>query len=186
MSTPVAQFIWTKLRAEMSCPLVRSMHVEEAVLRRLHQHLAHLAVDVEVGEDDVLGGGEVPGLAGRRLIVPDIFAGVGPDRDDRAQVEIVAPPFRAIELVPGRAVADADIEQVELRIVGHRIPDRAAAAEPPPLAVPGLGRAAQMLALEAVRRVAGDGVEAPELVAVGRVIGGDVAAHADIRRRHCR
>ena len=52
-------------------------HIEEAVLRRLHQHLTRLAVDCQVGQDDVLGGRVVPALAGRRLIVPDVLASVG-------------------------------------------------------------------------------------------------------------
>ncbi len=38
-------------------------HVEEAVLRRLQQHLARAAADLEVGQDHVLGGGVVPGFA---------------------------------------------------------------------------------------------------------------------------
>ena len=112
--------------------------IEEAVLRRLHQHLARLAVDAQIGEHDVLSRGEVPRLARRRLVVPHVLAGVRLERDDRAQEQVVAAAGAAVLLIPRRAVAGADVEQVELRVVRHRIPDRAAAAELPPFAVPGL------------------------------------------------
>ena len=42
-------------------------------------------------------------------------------------------------VVPGRAVADADVEQVELGVVGDGVPDGAAAAGLPPLAVDQVG-----------------------------------------------
>ena len=52
-------------------------HVKEAVLGGLHQHGARVAVDLHVGEDDVLGGGVVPGVTRRGLVMPDILACVG-------------------------------------------------------------------------------------------------------------
>ena len=58
-------------------------HVKETILGRLHQHLPQAAVDLDISEHDVLGGSVVPGLARRGLEVPDIFAGVGTQRDDR-------------------------------------------------------------------------------------------------------
>ena len=155
-------------------------HVEEAVLRRLHQHLARLAVDRQIREHDVLRRGEVPGLARRRLVVPDVLAGVRLERDDRAQEQVVAAAGAAVLLVPRRAVAGADVEQVELRVVGHRVPDRAAAAELPPLAVPGLRGLLENRRFERLRRIAGHGVEAPQHLAGLRVVGGDVAAHAEL------
>ena len=153
-------------------------HVEEAVLRRLHEDLAHLAADRQLGEHDRLCGRVVPGVAGRRLVVPDVLAGVGAERDDRRQEQVVAAAGAPQVAVPGRAVADADVEQVEFRVVDDRVPDRAAAASRPPLAGPGLGGHPHRLVLEAVRRVAGHGVEAPGALAGLRVVGVDVAAHA--------
>ena len=50
---------------------------EEAVLRRLHQDFARYAFDLEIREDDGLGGGVVPGVARCRLVVPDQFASLG-------------------------------------------------------------------------------------------------------------
>ena len=137
-------------------------HVEEAVLRCLHDHLARRAADGEIGEDQVLRRGVVPGVAGRGLVVPDVFAGIRVERDDRGQVQVVAAARAAVLLVPRRAVADADVEQVELRVVGHRVPHRAAAADLPPLAArPGRRRPLQRGRFKGLRRIARHGVEAP-------------------------
>jgi hypothetical protein len=65
-------------------------HVEETVLRRLHQHLARFAFDRQVGKDDVLRRGVVPVLLRRRLVVPLQMAVVGIDREDRRQEQVVA------------------------------------------------------------------------------------------------
>src|SRR5205814_8653502 len=91
-------------------------HIKEAVLRGLHQHPAHPAADLEVREDDVLSGVEVPGVARCGLVVPDVFARPGLQCDDRADVEIVAAAGGAVGLVPGASIAHADIEQVELGV----------------------------------------------------------------------
>ena len=156
-------------------------HVEEAVLRRLHQHLALRASDLEIGEHDRLHRGVVPVLARRGLVVPGEAAGVGTDREDRRQVQVVAAAGAARDAAPGRAVAGADVEQVELRVVGHRVPRRSAAADLPPLAGPGLRGGLHLGVLERQRRIAGHGEEAPELRAGLRVVRGDVAAHAELR-----
>jgi hypothetical protein len=50
---PLAQFTVANAAAEIGRRSAVD-HVEEAVLRRLQQHLARLAVDREVGEHDVL------------------------------------------------------------------------------------------------------------------------------------
>src|SRR5690554_7957936 len=47
--------------------------IEEAVLRRLHQHLTHASVNLYVGQHDVLGGRIVPRLTRCGLEVPDVF-----------------------------------------------------------------------------------------------------------------
>ena len=136
----------------------------------------------------MLCGGVVPSLARRGLVVPDIFARIGADRDDARQVEIVAfaAPVgagAAIGAVPRGSVADAEIEQVELGIVGHRIPHRTAAADAvlarQRVAAPGLGRRLQIVG-RVIALIAGHGVEAPQLFAIRRVIGSDIAAHAEL------
>src|SRR5690606_26267364 len=84
----------------------------------------------------------------------------------------------AQRLVPRRAVAGADIKKIELGIVRHRVPDGAAAAELPPLAVPRLGGHRHRFVLEAVRGIAGHREETPDELAGLRVVRGDVTAHA--------
>ena len=158
-------------------------HVEETVLGRLHEHLARLPVEVQVGEDDVLGRGEVPALARGGLVVPDVLPVVGPERHDRGEEEIVALAARALHVVPRRPVPDTDIQQVEVRIIGHRVPHRATAARRLPDAVrPG---GARLRRHDAVGRRAvgfairiGRGVETPDQLPRLRVIGREVAADA--------
>ena len=155
-------------------------HEEEAVLRRLHQDLAEPAPDLEVGEHDVLRRGVVPGLGRGRLVVPDELARVGAQGEDRGEIEVVAAARAAQPAHVGRAVAGADIEQSELRVVGHAVPDRAAPAGLPPLAGPGLGGAFQGGGFEAFRGIAGDGVSPPGQLAGRGVVGRHIAARAEI------
>ncbi|MNM94739.1 hypothetical protein D3C81_1071560 [compost metagenome] len=157
-------------------------HIEEAVFRRLHQHFARFAVNGQLGQDHVLGGGEVPGVAWRGLVVPGVFAGVGIDRDDRGKEQVVALGLAAPFRVPHRAIAHADIQQVEFRVVGERIPGRTAAA---PLdisvAVPGLAGDFHGFVLGRQLGVARHGEEAPGLFAGFGVIRSHVAAHTEFR-----
>ena len=182
---PVERDVWLG-RNELARRAVE--HVEIAVLGRLHQHLPTAPVDFHFGQHDVLRGGVIPGFARRGLVVPDIFAGIGADRDDARQIEIVAfaAPVgagAAIGAVPRGSVADTEIEQVELGIVGHRVPHRAAAADAvlarQRVAAPGLGCGLQIVG-RVIALVAGHGIEAPQLLTIRRVIGGDIAAHAEL------
>ncbi len=109
-------------------------HVEESVLRRLHDDLARAAIDLQVRENHRLRRGVVPLVAGRFLVMPDVFAGVGIHRDDRCEEQIVAAAGAAIRLHPRAAVADAEINEAQLRVVDDRVPHGAAAALLPPLA----------------------------------------------------
>ena len=90
--------------------------------------------------------------------------------------------------VPRAAVARADVELIELRVVDERVPRRAAAAHLVPAAEPrrrrDLGeRLVGRRAVGAGRRIAGHDVEAPrELAGVG-VVGAHVAAHAELGAR---
>src|SRR3989475_6373914 len=141
-------------------------------------------VHVRRPRDERAGGAiehvAVPVFAGRRLKVPDVLARVGADGDDRGEKQIVALAVAPHRVVPRPAVADADVEQIEIGIVSHRMPDRAATAVTPPLAVPGLRDHLDGLALEAVLRAAGHRVEAPGHRAGLGVIGRDVPTHAEV------
>ena len=93
----------TRLEVDMSRPVHRYNifgrnqltrgavdHIEEAVLRRLHNDLAVAAVDLEIGEHHVLHGRVIPGIAGDCLVVPRVLARVGVERNDGRQKQVVA------------------------------------------------------------------------------------------------
>src|SRR3546814_20230040 len=63
---------------------------EEAVLRRMVQHLDGFSVDLLLGEDDRLGRGIVPRLGRRLLIMPFIGAGRGRSEERRVGKECVS------------------------------------------------------------------------------------------------
>ena len=155
-------------------------HEEEAVLGRMQYDLARLAGDLDVGQDHGLGGGVVPVVARCFLIVPLVFAGVGIQRHDGSQVQVVAALGAAHLVRPGRAIARAHIHGVEFGIESHAVPHGAAATGLPPFAagVPGPGGALHGLVLEGFGRIAGYAEPAPFLLAGLGVIGRDIAAHA--------
>ena len=114
--------------------------IEEAVLRRLQRDLPRLAVDRELGKHDRLRRCVVPGLPRCVLVVPLVRAGGGIERDDGGQKQVVAAAGRSDLLVPRRAVAHADDQLIEVRVVDDGVPHGATTAKRPPLAVPRGGR----------------------------------------------
>ena len=160
---------------------LRVEHVEEAVLRRVHHDAPGRAADLERRSDDLLGRVEVPTIFRRLLEVPDVFAGVGSNRDDRRGVEVVALGAVADDRVPGLRVRGAEVDEIGLGIVRDRVPHRAAAAELPPLAAPGLRGLLEVRAFEGLRRIAGHRVETPSFFAGLCVEGGEVAARDVLR-----
>ncbi len=159
-------------------------HIEEAVLRRLHQHLAHGAVDLEVGEHDLLRGREIPAVARGLLVVPGQLAGVRVDGQQRAQEQVVATLRAALVPVEQRGVAGAEVQQVQLRVVHHRAPGRAAAANvPAAVRIPG-GQCDVLQFLVFLRsqlRIARHDEEPPFECAGPDVVCGDIAARVVIR-----
>ena len=85
------------------------------------QQLAVLAVDLLVGEDHLVDAVIVPLVVGRHLIDPLGLAGVDVARPDGHRPLVVAGPLLR---VPGRGIARAVVDQVELRIVGVPAPGR--------------------------------------------------------------
>src|SRR6187401_68294 len=82
-----------------------------------------------------------------------------------------------------RAVARAEVDDVELRVVDNAVPVVAAAAGLPPLAAPGLGsHGHDGIGGHAIGlcRIARHNVELPHLLAGLGVIGGHVAAGAQV------
>ena len=158
-------------------------HEEIAVLGRVEDDRADLSIHLHLRQHHRLGGGEVPAVAGRFLIMPLHSAALGIQRDDRGEIEVGAALGRAGCDRIGAAIADPDIHGAELGIIVDRIPDGAAAADiPTAFGVPGLERGVERLVLlRPLRRIMRDGVEAPRLRAVGDAIGGDVSARVIFR-----
>ncbi len=120
-------------------------------------------------------------LSGRRLVVPDQLAGRGAERQDRGQVEVVATAGAAPRAIVHARVAGPDVEQVELGVEGHGIPDRAAETGfPERVRRPGLGGALELRMLVGAVLAGRHGVEAPGQLSGVEMIGGEVAAHAEI------
>ena len=67
-------------------PVCSVQHVEKAVFRRLHDDLSRLVVNFDISQNHMLGCGVVPGVPGCGLIMPDVFAGIGVQGDDRRKI----------------------------------------------------------------------------------------------------
>src|SRR5438445_7772694 len=135
--------------------------VEETVFGSVKKNFSRGVVDREVGKDDGLVGIVVPGVAGSLLIMPDIFAGIGFERNDGADEKIVAAAGATRRAVPGSAVASAEVEEIEIGVVGDGVPDGAASADFPPLTGPSFCGLFDNRRLEGLGRIAGHGKEAP-------------------------
>ncbi len=159
--------------------------VEEAVLGRLHQHLTRLAVDLQIGEHDLLHGRIVPTLSGGFLEMPDVFARVGTHGNDRSDEQVVATAGATHRAVPRRAVVRSEVQQVELGVVSHRVPDGSAPAHLPGSRIPRRTRFAlqHLVGRRAIglARLARHRVEAPDLLAGLGLIGADEAARLVLR-----
>ena len=80
---------------------------EEAVLRRVVQHLHILAIALFIGEDDRLGSRVIPAFGRGFLIVPFILASIGVERDDGREEQVVTFAVRTDAVVPRVTVAHA-------------------------------------------------------------------------------
>ena len=98
-----------------------------AVAVGLREQLARLAVDRAVDQDRSPRWRPSRACRAASLAVPRHLAGVGIERDDRARVEVRA--FAALAVVGGRRLAGRHVQQVQLRIVGRRLPRRAGALQ---------------------------------------------------------
>src|SRR3546814_6807883 len=76
------------------------------------------------------------------LIMPFIGAGRRIERDDRGEEPVVAFAVRARAVIPRIAIADAQVNLVEILVIDDRVPHGAAAARGLPLALVGPGRVA--------------------------------------------
>jgi len=109
--------------------------------------------------------------------VPRVFAGVGVERDDGRNEQVVAAAGAAGFLRPREAVAGAEIDEVGFGVVDDGVPDRRAAAELPVLVtVPCLRGFDEFGLFVGLGWITGDRVPGPQLLAGLGVEGGDAAA----------
>ena len=177
------------LLAETSEPSVRSERVDDAVPVRMGQELAVLAVLVLlVRQHHHVDAGVIP-LVVRGLLVAELgLTRIGVAAEDGHRPLVVAGTHG---LVPRRRVAGAEVDQVGAGIVGVPAPV-GAAADLPGIALPG-GGAEVLLAVMGVLDVEVGGeqqvlvragrVGAPDLGTGLHVVGGEVAAHAELGAR---
>ena len=155
--------------------------VEKSVLWRVHDDMLLGAVQIEIGDDDLLVGIEIPAIFRGFLEMPGICPGIGVHRDDRGGVEAVPggcarSRSAAFGGVPWLSIGGAEVDQVGGRVIGDPVPHRAAAAGFPGILVPGLGGGFEMFAFERLGWIAGDGEELPLFCAGLRVIGCQITA----------
>ena len=153
-------------------------NVEKTILGRVKQNFARRLVDGEVGKDDGFGRIEIPGVAGSFLIMPDVFTGVGFQSDDGRQEKIVTALGAAGMPVPRSAVADAEVDEIKVGVVGDGVPNGAAAGQLARRACPSFGGLFEDRRFVGLRRITGDGVEAPDHFSGGSIVSRDIAAHA--------
>ena len=129
-------------------------HVHEAVLVGLDHDLAQLAINLEIGEDVLVGAIHVVHVVGRVLEITSDFTCLRPNREHAGRVQAVESPAR-----PGivrLGIARTPVDEVELRIVGTRAPRR------PPTVHPGVAVPGPRLRTGLARRR--DGVSAPQFL----------------------
>jgi hypothetical protein len=164
---------------------VTVVHVDEAGASELDQHLARLAVDRQVDDDVLVDVVVVPLIVRRRWVGPERFTGPGVAGEGGGGPEIVARPEIGI---PHAGVARPIVDPVQLGIVTDPAPYTAATALP-------LARRprldAEIGSLEPIVErleprpdehvlVGPAVVRLPELLATGKVEGGDPTAHAQL------
>src|SRR5258708_36417260 len=113
--------------------------------------------------------------------MPDVFTSVGSNGDDRGDEEIVSALGAAGVAVPRGAVANAKVDEIDIGVVGDGVPNGAAASQFARLPRPRLCSFFENGRFVGLRRIAGDGVEAPGHFSTCVVVSGDVAAHAEFR-----
>ena len=150
-------------------------HIEKAVAVELHHDLAHLPVDLHVGQDRFPGGVVVEHVVRRELVVPGDLAGLRPAAP-------AAMPCRgcrraAVAGIPRSGIAGAPIDQVKIGIVGAGDPGRAAAVQV------GVARGPGVAAFLAGAR---NGVAAPQVRAGFRDPSRRETRECRTRRRRCR
>ena len=159
--------------------------VTEAVAVEVHEHLAHLAVDLDVGEDVLVDAVVVPLVVGRHLVGPARHSGIRIPSEEGHRPLVVS---GAHHRVPGAGVAGAVVDEVQLGVVGVPAPGRAS-ADLPLVALPRVEarvRADRLqhrgghLGIDQHLFVGTGAVCLPDQAAVVDVVGGEEAAYPEL------
>ena len=135
-------------------------------------HLALLSAKLAVEQDRDLGRVPVVGVVRRELIVPLELSGIGIDGEHGAGVKIVAGAEIAVVVRP--RIARSPIDEIQIRVIGAVVPGGGPAGLP---RIAGPGSEAGLAGLR-------DGVEAPEMLAGGRVVGVEESGNAVLAASH--
>ena len=168
--------------AEMNAPVGAIDHVEEAVLGRLHQHLAHAAVERQVGQHDRLRARVVP-VVGRRRSGSARRTRPSPAGSRRSSRDTGCRRRR------GCAVRATTASRCRCRCRAGRVrgrrPCRPTACRHRRTSTTRRSTSWRRVSIasfsNAEARIAGHGPEAPHLLAGLRVVGRHEAANAELR-----
>ncbi len=168
--------------------------VAEAVTVKVSCRFALRSIEIELGEDRLVDAVIVPLVERRHLVCPLGNTGVDVTSEHGHRptlIDRLAIRSRTLCRVPGRGVAGPVVDQVEFRIEGHVAPGRTA-TDLPLIAVPGLERGVLadrlaerrgLLRIDQDVRIRAHRVGAPDLLTAVDVVGGDVAANAELSAR---
>src|SRR5262249_41870168 len=116
------------LAAAHEAAVVAIERIVEAVAGEMAEHLAHLAVDIDVVEQMDADLVIVPGIVGQILVIPDELAGIDIERDHGVGIEVVA--GARLRIVLWHRVAGAPDGETSGGIVGAGLPQAAASRLP--------------------------------------------------------
>ncbi len=156
-------------------------HIEEAVLRGLHDHRPAGAVQGQVGENQFLHRVVVPAVARRGLVVPGHAAGGRVQGHDGRGEETVE--FRRSQLaqIIRRRVGRAEVDEIQRRIVGKSVPRRSAPMQIGfAMGIPSLVRLRQFRILIGLSYGGRHRVKAPFKRAGFQVVGRHIPAHGGV------
>src|SRR5215467_3188755 len=156
-------------------------HIEETILRGLHNDLAAAAIHLQIRKHERLSCVVVPVFPRRNLKMPYKFTVGGTERENGSKVQVVAFTFTAQCAVPSSSISSAGVNQIELGVVDNRVPGRASTATDPPLAMPCFGRALERFGFKSTRRIPWDRIGAPRQLAGLRVVSGNISTHTELR-----
>src|SRR6185437_14168872 len=151
--------------------------VEETVLRCLHNYMPNFPVYQQVSKNELCSGGKVPRLARHFLVVPFQSTVIGINSENRCQKKVVPAARASFFPIIRRRISRTDIEQIQVWVISHSIPNRSTTTGLPiAVRVPGLRCPGKFWFFKVYSRVARYRVESPPKFPCREIIGGHIAA----------